>query len=174
MKVLAAGDLRSFSELLYEAEKESFPSTANEVALDVALRPNALSPAERAIAQAPEFRMEAARYLALGSRSQALKVNKDALRTLSRKFVGGSRALEAKSLLTLAHLQDRRDIPAIASVAKSEDPNRYRIAVHALRLMCLDDAQVALDEVAQKSTSSQKQQFILDSRNALAICKHSR
>jgi len=156
---------------LYDAQKASFPSTANEIAVGVALRTNDLRPAEREAARVPEFQVEAAHYLALGSRSGAIKVDKNALRKLATGFVGRGQSLETKSLSTLAHLQDRRDISTIAAVAESEDPNRYRVAVHALRVMCLEEAQVALEQVFKKSESPQKQQFILDSRKLLEICK---
>lgn len=170
-KALAASDLKSFSELLYAAQKASFPSTANEIAIGVALRANDLPASEREAARVAEFRIEAAHYLSLASRSGVIDVDKSALRTLAKEFVGKGRLLESKALSTLAHLQDRRDIPILVSVAESEDPNRYRTAVHSLRVMCFEETQKALDQVSRNSVSQEKQQFILDSRKLLTICR---
>ena len=169
-RALAAADFETFSQLLYSAQKASFPSTANEVATAVALRSKSLPAEERDAAGIPEFRLEAARYLALADRSNVLKTHAKPLRALAREFIGKDHRLESKALSVLAHLRDEADVAVIAAVARSEDPNRYRTAVHALRVMCRPGAEKALQAIAQASQSEEKRRYIRESQQLEKIC----
>lgn len=172
-RTLEASNFKKFSELLIEAQRASFPSIANEVAVSVAYRPQSLLTNEKSASDIPEFRIEAAHYLALAVRSGVYNADTAALRGLAKEYLDkyANQKIESKAVLTLAHLQDSRDIPILLHIAKSEDPNHYRVAIYALRIMCLREAQMALDKLRMDTTLSKtKQNVIDDSVRFLAIC----
>lgn len=171
-RILETADLQKFSELLYESQRASFPSVANEVATSVAFQSEKLLERERWVAQIPEFRIEAAHYLALAFRSGAFRGDASAIRNLAKDYLKKHPDAKAvsKALLTLAHLQNSRDVPEMMHVANSEDPNRYRVAIYALRIMCIREAQISLEKLRTERISREKQKTIDDSEKFLAIC----
>lgn len=172
-RTLETSDFRKFSELLYKSQRASFPSVANEMAVSVAYQPQALSAKEKGASEIPEFRIEAAHYLALAVRSRAIRADVTAIRSLATEYLNKypNTKMESKALLTLAHLQNSRDVPTLMLIAKSGDPARYRVAIYGLRIMCVPEAQVALDKLNRESTSRQKQHVIVDSKRFLEICE---
>lgn len=169
-KALVAGDLKTFVDLLYAAQKARFPSTANDVAIKIVLREDKLPIAEREIAETPEFKMEAAVYLALAKRSKVIEVDTEALRKLAYSFIGKELSLESLALSVLAHLGDPRDVPTMAAIARSDNPNRYRKAIFSMSVMCRTEANQELSNISRETSATDKLAFLAELPNMSKFC----
>jgi HEAT repeat protein len=170
-RALSTADLAAFEGLLRSAQKAHFPTAANDVAYAVALRPTALGERERRAAELDQFRVEAALYLALAFRSKVVAIDPEALRKLAKGYMEARDwRLGSKAASVLSHIGDKRDVPVLVSAAKSDDPNRYRSAVYALRVMCSTDAVRALEALERNALPEEKRTFIRQSKDLERIC----
>lgn len=170
-KSLETADFKSFSALLYAAQKEHFPSVANDVATRVVIKKRELPEKQRRTASVAEFQVEAALYLALAIRSGVLQIDKEKIRRAVLGYIGHDRNLESKSLSVLAHLRVPKDISTLLKIANLDSPNRYRSAVYSLRVMCLPEAERQLTLLRERTQDNEKRRLIDESVAMSRICE---
>lgn len=168
MAVLVAKDLDTLQAMFNLAREKTYPSVPTAVAVDLALEPHRLPPEARPAADIAEFKLEALSYLALAHRNKIVTVHAQRLRSLAKTFPGETRALYA-----LGHFQDKRDVPFLMSIAQMIEPNRYRPAIAALALMCIDEAKAAVDQL-KRSADVSKKAFIEEAGRFGALCSPPR